>query len=157
MSVKFGTKQDIEAPIEFVFAQITDFKLIERAAMRRGAEVQRIDSLTGNAPGMAWEAKFEWRGKTREVALKLTKYDPPNGLVMGLLSPNLEGVMLAELVALSRARTRVALDLDLEPRTLSAKLLVQSMKLARKTLLNRMQQRMASYAEEIERRYKQSA
>ena len=114
--MKFGTREDIEAPIEFVFEQMTDFKAIERAAMRRGAEVQRVDKLTQKGTGMMWDAAFELRGKTREIKLELTEYDPPNGLVMASRSAGLGGKMTAELVALSRTRTRVTMDVELEPR-----------------------------------------
>ncbi|MEQ8294545.1 MAG: SRPBCC family protein [Roseovarius sp.] len=155
--MKFGTREDIEAPIEFVFEQMTDFKAIERAAMRRGAEVQRVDKLNHKGVGMMWDAAFELRGKAREIELELTEYDPPNGLVMASRSAGLGGKMKAELVALSRTRTRVTMDVELEPKNLTAKLLVQSLKLAKKSLMNRLNERMAAYSKEIERRYKQTA
>lgn len=155
--MNFGTKEDIEAPIDFVFEQMTDFKAIERAAMRRGAEVQRVDKLNEKGVGMMWDAAFELRGKTREIELELTEYDPPNGLVMSSRSSGLGGKMVVELVALSKTRTRVTMDVELEPKNLTAKLLVQSLKLARKSLMSRMSERMAVYSAEIERRYRLTA
>ncbi|KRS16740.1 SRPBCC family protein [Roseovarius indicus] len=155
--MNLGTKEDIEAPIEFVFEQMTDFKAIERAAMRRGAEVQRVDKMSGKGEGMMWDAAFELRGKTREIEMELTEYDPPNGLVMSSRSTGLGGKLVVELVALSKTRTRVTLNLDLEPKNLAAKLLVQSLKLARKSIMSRMNERMIAYSNEIERRYKQTA
>ena len=155
--MKFGTKHDIAAPIEFVFEQMTDFRAIERAAMRRGAEVQRIDQVQTKGPGMAWDASFVMRGKTRNIQIQLTEYDPPNGLIMSSRSPNMGGQLVVELVALSRGRTRVAMDVELRPKNLSAKLLVQSMKLARKSILKRIDSRLEGYAAEIEQRYLRSA
>lgn len=155
--MEFGTKEDIEAPIEFVFEQMTDFKAIERAAMRRGAEVQRVDDMSHKGVGMKWDATFELRGKTREIELELTEYDPPNGLVMSSRSTGLGGRMAVELVALSKTRTRVTMDVTLEAKNLTARLLVQSLKLARKSLMSRLNERMITYSNEIERRYKQSA
>lgn len=155
--MKFGTREDIEAPVDFVFEQMTDFQAIERAAMRRGAEVQRVDDMTVKGPGMAWDAMFELRGRKREVTLELAEYDPPNRLVISSRSPGLGGTVVFELVPLSRARTRVTMDVELEPTNLSAKLLVQSMKLARKSLMSRINERMAVYSTEIEQRFKRSA
>ncbi|MEQ8899145.1 MAG: SRPBCC family protein [Roseovarius sp.] len=155
--MEFGTREDIEAPIGFVFEQMTDFKAIERAAMRRGAEVQRVDKMSGKGVGMMWDAAFELRGKTREIELELTEYDPPNGLVMASRSTGLGGRMVVELVALSKTRTRVTMNVELEPKNLTAKLLVQSLKLARKSIMSRLNERMIAYSNEIERRYKQTA
>lgn len=155
--MKFETREDIEAPIAFVFEQMTDFKSIERAAMRRGAEVQRVDKLTRTGPGMAWDAAFDLRGKRREISLELTEYDPPNGMVFVSRSPNLSGRMVVELVSLSPGRTRVGMEVELEPKNLSAKLLVQSLKLARKSVTKRIDDRMAAYAADIEQRYRRSA
>lgn len=155
--MEFGTREDIEAPIAFVFEQMTDFKAIERAAMRRGAEVQRVDKMSGKGVGMMWDAAFELRGKTREIELELTEYDPPNGLVMASRSSGLGGKMVVDLVALSKTRTRVTMNVELEPKNLTARLLVQSLKLARKSIMSRLNERMIAYSNEIERRYKQTA
>jgi hypothetical protein len=155
--MKLGTSGDIEAPIEFVFGQASDFTAIERAAMRRGAEVRRADGLTRNGPGMVWDTTFDLRGKTRQLRLELTEYSPPDGMVLALRSPSLTGSVTVDLVALSRGRTRFAMDVTLEPINLTGKLLVQSLKLARKTLKTRMDTRMATYGAEVERRYRRSA
>jgi len=51
--LKLAAKYDVEAPVEFVFAQLIDFEGWERAAMRRGADVSRTDKLTKAGPGMS--------------------------------------------------------------------------------------------------------
>lgn len=154
--MKFATTVDVDAPIEFVFDQITDFKGLERAAMRRGAEVRRVDGLSAQGPGMAWDARFELQGRTREVQLELTEHDPPKGLVFASRSPSLGGRMAIDLAALSHTRTRVAMDVELHPNNLSARLLVQSLKLARKGLKSRVDERLATYSGDIEARYRRS-
>ena len=52
--MKFSTREDIEAPIEHVWAQISNFDAFERQALRRGAEIARSDSQ--GAPGLTWRA-----------------------------------------------------------------------------------------------------
>ena len=44
--MKLASKKDVEAPIAQVWAALTDFETWERAAMRRGVEVARTDSLS---------------------------------------------------------------------------------------------------------------
>lgn len=155
--MKFQIKQDIEAPIDFVFEQMTDFKAFERAAMRRGAEVQRVSEGTEDKIGMAWDAKFQMRGKDRDIQIEVTEYDRPNRLVVSSRASSMGGDLVVELISLSRNRTRVDTQLGLVPKNLTSKLLVQSLKLARKNVTQRLDERLASYAVEVEARYKKSA
>ncbi len=50
---------------------LSDFDAWERGAMRRGAEVERTDALARPGPGMAWAATFPYRGKRREIEVRL--------------------------------------------------------------------------------------
>jgi len=65
--------------------------------------------------------------------------------------------MRVDLVALSRGRTRLSVDLALEPRSISGRLMVQSLKLARNNLTKRFRLRVADYAVDLEDRYKRTA
>lgn len=154
--MKFSSHEDIEAPIEEIFGDVTDFQAFERQALRRGAEVQRVDDLTRPGSGMMWDAAFDLRGKRREITIELIRLDPPNGLLAESRSPGMEGRFEVDLVALSRSRTRLSVTLSLEPKTLSARLLVQSMKLARKSLTRRFRKRVAGFATELENRHKKA-
>ncbi|SEQ02285.1 SRPBCC family protein [Thalassovita taeanensis] len=154
--MKFATKEDIEAPIQSVFLMVSDFNGLERAALRRGAEVQRIDGMTANGVGMAWDVSFMMRSKLRNLRITLAEYDPANAMVFQAASAGLNGVMAVDLVAMSRTRTRMALEMELEATTLSARLMLQSLKLARNKLNKRFHLRVADYATELEARYKRN-
>jgi hypothetical protein len=150
--MKFSKRQDIEAPIDVVFAAVSDFPGFERAALRRGIEVQRRDELDLPGPGMAWQARAPIRGRWRDIAIRLTGYDPATGLTLDVDSNGVFGAMAVELVALSRARTRVQVGLELKPATLTARLLIQSLKLAKASLDRRFARRVSDFAAEIESR-----
>ncbi|WP_272007976.1 SRPBCC family protein [Roseovarius sp. ZX-A-9] len=155
--MKFSTREDIEAPIEFVFDQVSDFAALERSALRRGAEVQRIDDKPQNGVGMMWDTAFEVRGKRREMRLELTEYDPPSGMCFIATSPSLHCDLVLDLVALSRGRTRMSIEMELKAQNLSARLLVQSLKLARSSMFKRYEMRAASYARDLEDKYSRRA
>lgn len=155
--MKFSTKEDIEAPIEDVFGMLCEFDVFERSAMRRGAEVQRIDRLTVPGVGMSWDAAFNMRGKRREVRVEMIRFEKPNEMLFVSRSTGLTGHMNLELIALSRSRTRVHVALDIKPQNLSARLLVQSLKLAKASLTKRYKLRVAEYAKGMEDRYKTMA
>ena len=146
--------EDIEATQERVFAQLSDFDAIERQAMRRGVEIDRGDDLQGPGEGMCWNARFSFRGKTREADITLTEYKAPETMVFDSVSGGLEARTRIEVVALSRNRTRITLETDLVPRTLSARLLVQSLKLAKGGIDKRFRKKMAGFARDLETRLK---
>ncbi|MAM25548.1 MAG: hypothetical protein CML55_09260 [Rhodobacteraceae bacterium] len=152
--MKFSTKEDIEAPIDAVFDMLCDFESFERAAMRRGAEVQRLDQLAKPAVRMKWQAVFEMRGKRREVEIEMVTFDRPTEMVFESRSSGLLGEMSFELVPLSRKRTRVMVTLEVKPLNLSSRLMIQSMKLAKSSLTAKYKLRVAEYANGMEERYR---
>ena len=155
--MEFVSKEDIDAPIQQVFEMLTDFESFERAALRRGAEIQRADDLQEPGPGMAWDISFMMREKLRNARLSLTEFDPPNGMVFSAADKGLEGVIGLELVALSRTRTRLVLRINLSATTLPARLLLQSLKLGKNKLETKFRLRMADFITELEERYKRMA
>lgn len=160
--MQLTAKEDIDGPIDRVFAMLTDFEGYERAAMRRGAEVSRSDTLR-LAPhdvarvGMAWNARFNFRGRERTAHIKLAALDAPNSFRVDFTSPNLDGDMMVELLAMSRNRTRVSLVLEVRPKTLAARLMMQSLKLARGNITKRFALRVADFAKDIEDRLRGAA
>jgi hypothetical protein len=102
---------------------------------------------------MVWDASFDMRGKLRQVEMTLVRFEPPAVMRFEAVSKALVGDLLVELVALSRARTRLALTGELKPQTLSARLMVQSLKLTRGNVSKRFEMRVASYAKDLEDKY----
>ena len=151
--MKFSTNEDVEAPIDAVFAMLSDFDHFERVAMRRGAEVLRAETEPGHVNGTLWNAMFDWRGKRRAIQVKLLRYDRPQQMVFDSRMEGLTGELSVELIALSRLRTRMRIVLDVKPETMKARLLVQSMRLAKATLNKRYKGRISDYAGAMEERY----
>lgn len=151
--MKFTAQEDIEASIDHVFSQVSDFAALERSALRRGAEVQRVVDLPEPGPGMKWDTAFMLRGKRREMTIELVEFDRPNGMVMISTSPNTSGRMVLDLVALSKGRTRLNVTIDVAPKTLAARLVFQSLKLARGNLNRKFRKRIAEFARDLEDRF----
>jgi carbon monoxide dehydrogenase subunit G len=148
--MQFSTTEDIEAPIEQVFASISDFDAFERTALRRGVSVQYTGSVARKGVGMTWDIGFLFRGKPRRMTAELTKYDPMHQLVCASTSDGLSGTLKIELLALSARRTRLSVELQLFPKTLSARLMVQSLKLAKSGLNRRFAKRVGDFAADVE-------
>lgn len=150
----FTSKEDIEAPIDAVFGAVSNFSTIERSALRRGATVQRVDRKTHPSTTIAWDVGFTFRGKKREMLVELTDLEAPNRMLVQSLSGGLEGEVSVDLVALSKNRTRMTIELEVRPKSLSARLMVQSLRLAKSKLTKRYQIKVAGFATDIEGRYK---
>lgn len=155
--MQFSSKEDIEAPIDQVFAMLSDFDSYERSAIRRGIEVIRTDDFTDPVAGCAWNTRFKMRGKMRDLELKLVTYERPNSMRFESVSNGLDGVMTLDLVALSPRRTRMAVSVELVPKNLAARLLVQSLKLAKTNMTKRFRLKVADYAKNMEERHSRLA
>ena len=103
---------------------------------------------------MAWTAGFTFRGKPRQADVTLTECKIPEALVFDTESSGLQTQLRIELTALSRGRTRMHLKADMTPKTLAARLLVQSLKLAKANLDKRFSARVADVARAVETRAK---
>jgi len=146
--MKFNAREDIEAPIDVVFARLTDFDQFERQALRRGASVRRINSGEIET-GSTWDIAFTFRNKERRMRAELTELEEPNNLNVAFQSSGISGVTKVELVQLSPRRTRLAVTIDLSAKNFSARLLIQSLKLARSTLAKRFKNRVATFADDV--------
>ena len=146
--MKLSGREDIEAPIAKVWSAITDFDALELAALRRGAEVTR----TGVVPAISWKTAFTLRGKRRQVQIRLQQFDRPTHLGADFSSTPVEGSGLVELIELGPNRTRMMVAVEIKPRTLAARLFLQSLKLARGRVNKRFNQRVAQLGRMIEAR-----
>lgn len=153
-AMKLSTREDIEAPLDVVFADFADTDAWERAVLRRGAEITRVDRLGAFGPGMAWVVTFAYRGKPRKVTVKLAEVEAPNMLGFQFSAASFEGTFSLEFMALSARRTRVAFATEIKPRTLAARLLLQSAKLAKGKVERRFETRIAQLCNEIEERHR---
>jgi uncharacterized protein YndB with AHSA1/START domain len=152
--MRFSTREDIEAPMEKVFAAVTDFDGFERQALRRGAEVTRQDTLGHTGVGSAWKFSFGYRGKPRTVEAKLVEFDAPNGFRADTSSGGMRGALAIDLLALSPNRTRLQVSIDLSATSLSSRLLLQSLKFAKANLSKRFSNRVWQFAQDIEKKNK---
>lgn len=150
--MRFATKEDLTEPLDAVFAAISDFAGLERVANRRGISVTRADRMTIKGAGMMWDVGFKMRGRPRKAVIELTSYDPGGGMRLTATSSNLEMTMVLSLVALARNRTRLAVEMEVLPKTMAARLLIQSARLGKKRLDSRFRDRVRTFVKYLNER-----
>lgn len=148
--MKLSTREDIEAPIGTVFAAVSDFDAIERRLLARGVSVARDPSAPAAGPGRRWTADVTWRGRNHHIVAELVEVTEGRGYRVESSSGGVVCHSVIDLVALSKSRTRMLVSLDLRPTTLSSRLLVQSLRLAKGRLTERLQTRAWEFARRVE-------
>ncbi|SMX43331.1 SRPBCC family protein [Octadecabacter ascidiaceicola] len=152
--MEFTTREDIEAPIEYVFEQVTDFASFERSIMRRGGDVERISGGDSAVVGTKWHVKFLLRGAERVVNAEVVSVDAPNAITIDVTSKSANATLQVDLVALSPARTRLNVRAKATAKSIPAKLLFQSVKFARSKNKSKFNTLVANFAEDVETRYR---
>ncbi|MEM9852339.1 MAG: SRPBCC family protein [Pseudomonadota bacterium] len=154
--MQFTSTQDINAPLDYVFQQLTDFDAYESFALRRGAQVQRKDNIPSKGIGLTWNVVGEFRGKVRDVDIQVVEYRPDNILKFMITSKGIDAAADFEAMALTRKQSRIKSTLNVTPKTISARLVLQSAKLAKQSLNRRYNNRFATFSNYIENNYNKS-
>lgn len=143
--MKFSTRQDTDLPAEGLFRAVSNFTNIERLLVRRGATVRRIDTLSEVGLGLRWQIGFDWRGRKREVDLVVSEYAPPE--VLGFVGDSEQFAVTIRMtvVALTRAKSRLIFETDVQPKGMKARLLLQTAKLAKAQLDRKFAQRVEDF------------
>lgn len=144
--MKFSTREDIDAPIEQVFQAVTDFDGIERRILRRGIDLTRDETSAQVQVGARWKANFKWRGRAYQLDAKLVEMTDGQCYCIESHVGGLQCMGVVDLVPLSKSRTRMFVSLDLKPTTLSSRLMVQSLRLAKGSLNRRFKARVSQFA-----------
>ena len=147
--MKLSTREDIEAPIPTVYAAVTDFDGFERQLLRRGVDVTRDEACPPDVPGARWNAMFSWRGRQQNLDAELVSIERDQGYAIESRSSGVVCLSVVDLVALSKSRTRLFVSVDLRPTTLSSRLFIHSLKLAKGSLGRRFKARVADFASGI--------
>ena len=147
--MKFVATEDIAAPVEAAWARIADFDRFEDRIGRR------VEGLTRSPPGpveigTTWRARADVNGKVRAVEVALVRLDAPHAMVLEGGTEGLRVRIEAVLEPLGERRSRLTVATEARARTLSARLLLQSAKLARATMAKRYKARIAALASELE-------
>jgi len=151
--MKFSSRVDIAAPAEFVFGQLADFSTFERAARRRGVSLRRVDTLAVPGPGMSWDIGFRFRGRLRQLTAEITRFDRPEALDYTGKSHGFELSLSLQITAPAAGRSRLHVTLEAKPRTLGARLLLQSAKLGRGRLEASFEDRVATFGTALGARF----
>ena len=154
--MRLTAKTDIEVPLAEVYHYITDFAAWEIAATERRAEVTRTDAKPLDAVGSGWRVRFFFRGKARNMVVRVARLVPGEVAAFLIDSPSIEGASELEVTPLSPRRTRVRVVLDVKPKTLAARVVISTLRLSKGRLERRFEGRVAQLGAALAARYQRS-
>lgn len=154
--MKLTAKTDLEVPAAAVFAVLTDHASWEREAIRNGVEIERPPGSPLTGVGAEWRVRGHFRGKARKVQLRITEMAPDQRFALGIDSPSVEGTSRVEVMVLSPRRSRIRVDLEFKPKTLAARLFINTMRLAKGRATARFEARLGQLGARIKDRYDRS-
>lgn len=154
--MKLTAKTDIEVPAAFVFATLIDNTSWEREAVRNGVEVERPPGTPANGVGAEWRIRGHFKGKARKALIRIEELAADQRLALGIDSPSMEGNSRIEVMVLSPRRSRVRMDLEVKPKTLAARLFINTMRLAKGRVQGRFEKGLGQLGARIKDRYERS-
>lgn len=147
--MKFSTRCESDLPVADLFDQICDFEGLEHLLLRRGAVPKRLDPHQQPGVGAGWDISFNWRGRLRELRLVVDRFERPERLVLSGQSDSFDIGIDITFVGLSRTRSRLLFEVDIRPRTMRARLMLQTAKLGKSQLDRKFDQRIRSFVNEL--------
>ena len=142
--MEFRSRNDIEAPQEYVFGAASDFSVFERQALRRGLDVVRTSGEGPVDVGSTWKLKVNFQNRSWTIDASVISFDPTSGYVVRGVTDGVDIDFTVDLMALSRTTTRMTVLVKFLPRSLSTRLMVKS----------KVETRVASFASDIEDKYR---
>jgi hypothetical protein len=148
--VKFKVSDDVEAPIDWVWEGFTDFAAIEADIRARDAELSRVGDWKEAALGVAWRGSVPVRGKVRTIEARIAGFVPEEQLCVESRIGGMELHYEVVFAPLSAEVTRVSVTLELKASTLSARLLLQTLKIARRKVIQRLEGAVVRQGQAVE-------
>jgi hypothetical protein len=151
--MKLTAKTDLEAPVEFVHAFLCDVASWEREVIRRGIEIERPADMPLTGVGAGWRIRVPFRGRVRKVLLRLDDLVQDQTIAYSFEGQAMLGSSVLETKALSPRRSRLRVTIEAKPKTLAARLFLNTLRLARRRVEDRLERRVGQLGDRIAERY----
>ena len=147
--MKLTAKADIAAPIDLAFEGLRDPDRLEQTVRARGGSIRR-NPAGPMTKGTQWDARIAFRGASRHVNFIVTRLDAPKAMRFQGNGAAFDITVDVELAVVGASTTLLTVTTQGEPRTLPARIMMQSLKLAHGQMLARYRAQVVDYVAELE-------
>jgi len=148
--MKFETIEEVDAPQDFTFARFTDFLRYENLARNYGADLRRVGGFAEVSEGATWRGSIPIKGRTRGVEAVVSRYSPCDYTRIDTDVGGMKVVFEMRFEELPGEKTKLVAVTELQAKTLAARLIIQSAKLARKRVQAKITSKIVALANEYE-------
>lgn len=148
--MKFVNHTEVRRSAEAVFTYISKLDALEERARAGGVKVMRLSGDGALTPGTEWEVEGRFAGADRKVEIRLERVKVPSSLIFKNKTGGTEVDFEVQVLPQAANRTRLRTITDMKARSLSARLILQSMRLIRPRINGRIDSALGKLAKRIE-------
>lgn len=147
-------KIDINAPREFTYKSLLDFDAHEKRIAAYGAEIARTKDIEKGDSHHEWSLSVNWRGQNRDLTLRTLDMVPSEVLTLETVSDLFTIHYDFKLISLSPKTSRLRLKTQTKGKSLKARILLQSARLASSRIERDLRSRMQVFGDDVEYDYR---
>ncbi len=144
----------INVPQAFAFDRATDFERFETEGFGNLAPFEPRSEIRAPELGARWRTSAEFQGRPRRFSLELLALEDPGTLVLGNKSEKYDVEALFEFTAVGEETTEFTFNLNAKAQSITGKLILQTIQLARARIVKSMQADFDKMAERMEAAYR---
>lgn len=144
----------INVPQSFAFERATDFERFEAEGFGNLAPFEPRNEIRAPKIGAKWRTAAEFQGRPRRFWLELLALEGPGTLVLGNKSAKYDVEARFEFKDAGAETTEFTFDLNAKAQSITGKLILQTIQLARGRIMKTMQADFDKMAERMEAAYK---
>lgn len=142
--MKLKVSDDVGRSADAAFTVITDYTPIENQLHDAGYKLARVGAWEVASLGAAWSGTGEIRGQRQDIEAEITGWEQGRAVTILVKIGGLRVSHTTRIIPLGEAAAQIEITAELKPRTLSARVFVQGLKLARGRILSAMERRLSS-------------
>ncbi len=144
----------IKVPQAFAFDRATDFERFETEGFGKLAPFEPRNDIRAPELGARWRTAAEFQGRPRRFSLQLLELADPGTMVLGNKSDKYDVEARFEFTEAGDETTTFDFSLNAKAQSITGKLILQTIQLARARIVKSMQADFDKMAERMEAAYK---
>jgi len=152
--MELSYQNTINVPRAFAFDRATDFERFEAEGFGNLAPFEPRNEVRAPKLGARWRTAAEFQGRPRRFSLELLELEDPGTMVLGNKSDKYDVEARFEFIEAGDETTTFNFLLNAKAQSITGKLILQTIQLARARIVKSMQADFDKMADRMETAYK---